>query len=120
MSNHKFWNTQPVNADPILEEVNEIDNNEIVKINPENIPIIPYTLPENFEWVNFNLTDDNDLELLYQFINNYYKENVDTKIYFNYSKQFIKWYLLVPNFYNDLFIGIKYKNKIVASIFHLW
>lgn len=115
--NHKFWSTQPINTDIILEEENRLDiNKEISQIKLEDVPIIPYALPEGFEWVTFNLSDDSDLELLYQFIHHFYKNNTDTKIYFNYSKQFLKWYLLTSNHYNDLFIGVKCKSKIVASI----
>jgi glycylpeptide N-tetradecanoyltransferase len=106
MNSHKFWNTQPVNS-------NTNNNHEIIKVDLNQVPLKPYSLPEGFEWINFDLSED----LLYQFINKFYKDDVDTKRYFNYSKEFIKWYLSTPSYnYNDLFIGIKANDKIVASI----
>lgn len=96
-----FWSTQPVKNN------NENLNEEVLDI--ENIVLKDNKLPEFFEWVELNLDDFN------LFLKNNYNDPND-KIRFNYSTELIKHNLLVPNYINELFIGITYKNKLVASI----
>ena len=98
MSGHIFWDTQPI----------DISKNDI------NI-MQPYNLPDNFEWVNLNI--NNDIDIIYNFLASYYVNNINALRKFHYSKDFLKWFLIQSNNIPDLLIGVKYNNKIYATIF---
>lgn len=109
---HKFWGTQPIDISK-----NTFNNAELVK--PVNIQQEPYKLPDDFEWYIFDITNNSttDLTTIYDFLLSYYVDDVDAQRRFHYSKEFLQWILTPPNYYKDLLLGIKYKGKIVATIF---
>jgi len=107
---HKFWKTQPIDTSK-----KSIENKEIETINIELVEKNPYKLPDKFEWYEFDMNTDTDI--IYNFLLSYYADNPDVKSRFHYSKEFLKWFLMPPNYYKDLLVGIKFNNKIVATIF---
>jgi hypothetical protein len=56
----------------------------------------PYTLPEGFIWDTVDVLDDAQLEDLYQLLNENYVEDGDAMFRFDYSKEFLRWYVPVP------------------------
>jgi glycylpeptide N-tetradecanoyltransferase len=113
MDNHKFWKTQPIdtntkNADKEDKPI------EIVKI--EDVRKDPYSLPEGFEWSNINLSNDLDIKEFCDFLNENYLEEQNLK--FAYSIESIKWMLLIPDYFPELFIAVRLSTgkKIVATI----
>lgn len=109
MDNHKFWKDQPI----ALGTSSENKAIEFKKI--DDIQKSPYLLPDGYNWYTFNLNDDKDLDELYIFLLNYYVNNIEATKKFHYSKKLLKWFLC-NNKYNDLIIGVKYKNKLLATI----
>jgi glycylpeptide N-tetradecanoyltransferase len=109
MDNHKFWKDQPI----AVGTSSENKPIEIKKI--DDINKLPYSLPDGYNWYTFNLNDDKDLDELYNFLFNYYVNNPEATKKFHYSKKLLKWFLC-NNKYNDLIIGVKYKNKLLATI----
>ena len=107
---HRFWKTQPIETSK-----ETVENKEIEKINIELVEKDPYILPDKFDWYEFDM--NNDIDMIYNFLLSYYADNPDVKTRFHYSKDFLKWFLMPPNYYKDLLIGIKFNNKIVATIF---
>ena len=102
MENHNFWKTQPIL---------NVENKKIDDIDKKAI-----NLPENFSWYQFDLDNDQDLDELYNFLLQYYVLEKTASLRFHYSKNFLKWFLKPKEFYSDLIIGVKYKNKLVATI----
>jgi len=113
MEKHKFWKNQPI------EDINSIEPGKIIN-KPIEIKTVadvqkePYSLPEGYEWHTFNLNDETDLNLIYSFLLEYYVNNPIATKRFHYSKELLKWFLISE--YNDLILGVKYKNKIYATI----
>jgi glycylpeptide N-tetradecanoyltransferase len=109
---HTFWDTQPIQTINNNDYNGPVIDNSLIEKNNQ-----PYKLPDNFYWHTFNLKDDKELDDLYNFLMNYYAESDDTSLRLGYSKELLKWYLIQPNYIKDLHIGIKYNNKIIATIF---
>lgn len=109
---HTFWDTQPIQIEKNINYNGPINNNLEETFDKE-----PFKLPDNFTWHTFDLKNDVELDELYNFLMNYYAESDDETIRLGYSKDLLKWFLLQPNYIKDLHIGIKYNNKLVATIF---
>jgi len=112
MKEHIFWNTQPIDISK-----NSIESKSIKEYNINEIKKEPFPLPDNFEWTLIDLTNDEQLTLFQIFLSNYYYyDDKEPNRYVNYSKDILKWFLMPPNYYPDLIIGVKYKNKLLATI----
>ena len=109
MEKHKFWNNQPIDISK-----NSLENKPVEIKTIEDVRKNSYGLPLEYEWYTFDLNNEDDLDMLYLFLLEYYVNNPDATKRFHYSKELLKW-LLISNF-NDLIIGVKYKNKICATI----
>jgi len=115
----KFWKTQPVPA--INEDTNDagIDG---MAIEPdkesENIKKEPYNLPKQFKWSTLDILKENEIDEVYNLLNENYVEDEDAMFRFDYSKDFLKWALMPPNFYKDWHIGVRVEatNQLVAFI----
>lgn len=112
MKNHKFWNTQPVDISK-----NTLENKSIKDDSIEDIKKTPLNLPDQFQWFIIDINNDNDLNLIYEFLLNYYNDDINVSKRFHYQKEFLRWFLTPPGYYSDLLIGVKYNNKLVATIF---
>ena len=61
------------------------------------------------------MTQQSDIDRLYQFLKTNYVEDEDHMFRFDYSKDFLKWHLTSPNYFKGWFISVvqidKIKNK---------
>jgi glycylpeptide N-tetradecanoyltransferase len=112
MDNHLFWQTQPIDINK-----NNIINEAISVINVNDVCKEPYLLPENYTWCTLNINDDNDLNLIYKFLLDYYNSSKNASKKYHYQKDFLRWFLKPYEYYDDLLVGVKYNNKLVATIF---
>lgn len=108
MNKHLFWDKEPIN------NIKNSNNNNYEILNKEKKKIIhmSYELPENFSWYNFDI--NNDINDIYKFLDKNYIKN--DNLIFNYSREFLKWILSNPNCNKELFVGVKFNDKIVGSI----
>ena len=109
MKERKFWDTQPVVK---VSEANKdykkgpLKSKEDHKITKEKTK-----LPKGFEWREFNLKDDTDIQDLYVLLYENYVEDDGGVFRFNYSKKFLQWALMPPGYDKDLYFGIVYRTK---------
>ena len=118
---YPFWETQPVLQ---FNKESEVKFGEIWKDHKvEELPKEPYALPEEgLEWKDVDMTKQNEIDKLYEFLKNNYVEDEDHMFRFDYSKDFLKWHLTSPNYCTDWLISIvqldtkKNKKKMVGFI----
>ncbi|CAH6421324.1 Myristoyl-CoA:protein N-myristoyltransferase [uncultured virus] len=105
----KFWNTQPV---PKINEIisgseGPIDFDKTSeKASSEN-----FALPDDFEWINIDMKNDVDSQKVSDFLNYNYLEDKNGNFRLHYSKDFLKWFIIGPNYQNDLCIGVQVKKS---------
>ena len=85
---YKFWKTQ------LVPQFDENTSNKLGPIKPEFKPeeIIkePYPLPEKeMEWVLVDISKENELKILYEFLHEYYYEVEEYKE--SYSLELLRW-----------------------------
>ncbi len=97
MTEHKFWNLQPVNQNNILPygQIKELEK----RINE-------YKLPDGYFWIQLDITDDGILTRCCDFLKENYAEDSCGKFRFNYSKEFLRYALIVPNWKPNWIIGV--------------
>ncbi|KAI9788021.1 MAG: glycylpeptide N-tetradecanoyltransferase [Candelina submexicana] len=114
MKSYKFWQTQPVPSfdDPKVEE------GPIKIIEPENVPQEPSPLPEGFEWVTMDLTEQKQLDEVYELLNGHYVEDEEAMFRFRYSVSFLNWALKSPGWRKEWHVGVRVSQsqKLVAFI----
>lgn len=114
----KFWKTQPVPE--INEDTNDAGEDGLPIIpdkSKDQIKKIPYKLPEGFEWTIVDVTKEKELEEVYHLLNENYVEDEDAMFRFDYSRPFLKWALMPPDFDKSWHLGVRTKtNKLVAFI----
>ena len=109
---YKFWNTQLVpqfykrasfELGPIKTEFKE-----------EDIKKNPYELPQNMEWVEIDMTKEEELNKVYEFLEKNYEDSIDYKE--NYNKEFLRWqFSPIKNIkYKNIIISIQLNKKIIA------
>lgn len=90
MSEYKFWNTQPVPK--FGEEVEEkIEEGPFKIIDLARVPKDPSQLISGFEWVTMDMTDDNEVDDVFELLSKNYVEDDDATFRFNYSRSLLKW-----------------------------
>ncbi|KAE9366680.1 N-myristoyl transferase [Stipitochalara longipes BDJ] len=116
MANYKFWQTQPVPK--FGESSTEVEEGPIKVYGVEAVPKEAPPLLEGFEWVTMDLTDDKQLEELFQLLYGHYVEDDEAMFRFNYSVSFLKWALLCPGWTAEWHVGIRATSsrKLVAFI----
>ena len=108
--NYKFWSTQPV---PQFNKECEVKFGEIWKDHKvEDLEKEPLALPEGFEWKNVDLSKQNELDKLYEFLKSNYVEDDDHMFRFDYSKDFLKWHLNPPGYYPEWLISVVREDKV--------
>nr|CCA19825.1 glycylpeptide Ntetradecanoyltransferase 2 putative [Albugo laibachii Nc14] len=112
---HVFWNTQPV---PKLDEF----PGEHEAVNPNRdiaqVRAQAYAMPQGFHWVVIDLKDDTQAQEVYQLLTENYVEDDGNTFRFDYSIDFLKWALLVPDYNPEWHIGVRNEktNKLMAFI----
>merc|ERR1719361_1734156 len=89
-----------------LEDIGPIEEKTV-----EDISVDPYPLDPNFEWYALDLTDDNDLDNLYNLLSKHYVEDDDNMFRFNYSREFLRWALMPPNFLQNWHLAVRVKKS---------
>ena len=87
-----------------------ITDNERISLTEENI-----NLSDNFIWYDINPKSDTDINDLYKFLYDNYNDTGD-KFGLHYTIELLQWYLSNPNYFTNLFLVVKYKEKIVGSV----
>jgi|GEM_PF-2635666 len=111
---HKFWDTQPVPKGEVEKNVGPLDEvKTVAEVRQE-----PYGLPAGFQWSTLNIDDTNELTEVYNLLNENYVEDYDACFRFDYSREFLKWALQAPGFYQNWHVGIRQSsnNKLLAMI----
>lgn len=98
---YKFWNTQPVLK---LNEINNIDG----QIEPDkkilDIKQNQFDLPDNFEWIKYDLNDVENCKFIANFLDKYYVEDANGEFRLHYDAEFIEW---IYKNSNHVAIGVK-------------
>ena len=121
---HKFWDTQPTNnyeeevekkkekkGNPEEEEESQkpkkLVNEAVEDTSKKVIRQKPLKLIKGFQWYNLNLTNAKELNELYELLRNNYVEDSASTFRFNYTKPFLQWALLTPNYNPQYHISIR-------------
>jgi len=118
---YEFWESQPV---PQFNKDAPVEFGEIWKDHKvEDLRKTPFDLPEEgLEWKDVDMTQQNEIDKLYEFLKTNYVEDEDHMFRFDYSKDFLKWHLTSPNYFPEWLISIvqldtkKNKKKMVGFI----
>jgi len=113
MEKHNFWKTQPIQNTTIKEKLNT--TSDIIELNDDMFGKSEINLPEHFTFQVINSENKIDMDDFYNFLyENYNQKGDDTGLH--YSKESLKWYLDNPKNFKDMFLFVKYKNKVVGTI----
>eukprot|EP00826_Nyctotherus_ovalis_P050199 TRINITY_DN6131_c0_g1_i8.p1 TRINITY_DN6131_c0_g1~~TRINITY_DN6131_c0_g1_i8.p1 ORF type:complete len:326 (-),score=82.08 TRINITY_DN6131_c0_g1_i8:470-1447(-) len=107
MSKHRFWSTQPVMQFDDLDR-KDLPTGPIKKIDPKDVPLHPYPLPEGLEWteIDVNTKDLDDVYVLLR--ENYIEEAVDFRMKF--TPEYLKWVFSPPGHHKEWCIGVRNKD----------
>ncbi len=109
---YKFWDTQLV--PPFNEEIP-------LKLGPiktdfkeEDLKKEPYELPENMEWVDIDITKEEELDKVYEFLHSNYLEPTEYKE--QYNKEFLRWQFspIKNNKHKNILISIQINKEIIG------
>ncbi|OQU95680.1 protein N-myristoyltransferase, domain-containing protein isoform 2 [Cladophialophora immunda] len=119
MASYKFWATQPV---PRFDEKAGKDKPDgpIKEVIPELVPKTAAPLPEGYEWVELDLTNDEEIKEVYKLLSLHYVEDDHAMFRFNYSAVFLDWALKSPDWKKSWHVGVRAKGPsrlLVATIF---
>jgi len=101
----KFWINEPVNK----EEYSSFINGKIMILKQD---ILTHYLPNHLRWITLDITDDNTLNLVYQFLSENYITDVNKMYRLDYSKEFIRWSWMSPGYNKELHLGLVCINPI--------
>ncbi|KAL9103477.1 MAG: hypothetical protein Q9163_001473 [Psora crenata] len=115
MASYKFWQTQPV---PRFDDERQAEEGAIKEIDPEKVPKEPPPILEGFEWVTMDLSDEKQLEEVYELLRGHYVEDDEAMFRFNYSASFLNWALKAPGWRKEWHVGVRASKpqKLVAFI----
>ncbi|OCL00735.1 peptide N-myristoyl transferase [Cenococcum geophilum 1.58] len=115
MASHAFWRTQPV---PSFEEAGLVEDGPIKMIEIDKVEKEPSQMYPGFEWVTMDLSDENQLEEVYDLLSNHYVEDDEAMFRFKYSSSFINWTLKAPGWRQEWHVGVRASEsrKLVAFI----
>lgn len=102
---HSFWKDQPV---PKYASEDDLDANKgYLPEFIENVRTTPLDLPGGYEWITFDLLDDPELQIVHDFLKDYYIEDTDGTFKFHYSPDSLRWCMCPPGYSKTLHIGVK-------------
>ncbi|KAJ9621133.1 uncharacterized protein PV06_05633 [Exophiala oligosperma] len=119
MASYKFWQTQPV---PRFDERpdSEKPDGPIKEVIPELVPKTAAPLPEGYEWVELDMTNEAEVKEVYNLLTLHYVEDDHAMFRFNYSAVFLDWAVKSPDWKKSWHIGVRAKGPsrlLVATIF---
>jgi glycylpeptide N-tetradecanoyltransferase len=107
---HVFWDTQPVvhlSTDKPGNKCGPIEAKEV-----KDVRSIPLQLPDGFEWTAIDLTNDKEMEEVFELLKENYVEDTDNMFRFKYSIEFLRWALMIPGYKKEWILGCRViKNK---------
>ncbi|KAG9789956.1 Glycylpeptide N-tetradecanoyltransferase [Exophiala dermatitidis] len=118
MASYKFWGTQPVPK--FDEKLEDKPDGPIKDVTPEMVPKEAAPLPEGYEWVELDMTNEGEIKEVYKLLSQHYVEDDHAMFRFNYSAVFLDWALKSPGWKKNWHIGVRAKGPsrlLVASIF---
>lgn len=103
---HKFWSTQPVLS---LSETLQIEESGPIDVQKSvgDVKNEEYNMPAGFKWVSIDIEDPNELQEVYNLLNENYVEDDDNMFRFDYSKPFLQWALTPPGYIKDWHVGVR-------------
>jgi|EP00505_MAST-04D_sp_SCG-Rhode-Island_P003098 glycylpeptide N-tetradecanoyltransferase len=108
---HKFWDTQPVPK--LSEDTSMVEEgtsvNPILTVDDVSPDCLP--LPKGFEWVSMDVTNDEQVDEIYDLLYKNYVEDDDNMFRFDYSREFLKWALQPPGYFPDWHVGVRQSNN---------
>lgn len=112
-----FWDTQPVTK--LLDTKGKvIVQGAIEPREAEDARKEPYALPVTFEWSIIDITNDTELNEVYDFLKENYVGDSTGAYRFRYTPNFLRWALTPPNYQKEWIIGVRVKSnkKLVGFI----
>lgn len=88
MGSYKFWQTQPV---PKFGEDPKMEEGPLRLQKVEDVPKEPAPLVAGFEWVEMDLTSEEEIKEVYELLNGHYVEDDEAMFRFNYSPSILRW-----------------------------
>lgn len=88
IASYKFWQTQPV---PHFDDSSNATGGPIKVIDPEKVSKEPDQLIEGFEWATLDLTNETELQELWDLLTYHYVEDDNAMFRFRYSQSFLHW-----------------------------
>ena len=64
-------------------------------------------MPKGFEWTELDITNEDELEQVYDLLHKNYVEDDDCMFRFDYSHEFLKWALTPPGFQKSFHLGVR-------------
>ena len=115
MASYKFWQTQPV---PRFDETQKVEEGPIKAIDLEQVSKEPRALPDLYEWVTMDLTNEKELHEVHELLSGHYVEDDDATFRLTYSASFLKWALKSPGWRKEWHVGVRVtkSKKLVAFI----
>jgi glycylpeptide N-tetradecanoyltransferase len=100
---HKFWSTQPV-----TQSKNEVViEGPIQPVHTEDVRTKPYNLPPEYQWVDLDVTDNDQINDLHKLLLDHYVEDDESSIRLAYSKPFLSWALTPPAWDKTWHVGVR-------------
>ncbi len=117
---YKFWNTQPVPKfkEPNLLQTTDGENGEALSEGPilpdkvcrASAKEEPEKLLDQFEWCLVDVEEEDELQELFELMDNHYVEDTEGSFRFKYSPTFLRWALKPPGWKKDWHIGVRTKS----------
>ncbi|KAM0938263.1 putative glycylpeptide N-tetradecanoyltransferase [Dioscorea sansibarensis] len=118
VTQHRFWETQPVGQFRDLGDTSLPEGPIEVPTPLSEVRRDPYNLPAPYEWTTCDIDDDHTCTEVYNLLTQNYVEDDENMFRFNYSKEFLRWALRPPGYFKSWHIGVRAKasQKLVAFI----
>ncbi len=93
MASYKFWKTQPVPKFGEDEKPGgkKVEEGPIQTLTVEEVPKDPPPLVDGFEWDTIDLTDDTQVQEVFELLSGHFVEDGEAMFRFRYSKSILKW-----------------------------
>ncbi|ESQ39354.1 hypothetical protein EUTSA_v10001717mg [Eutrema salsugineum] len=103
---HKFWETQPVVQYKDIGDTSLPEGPIEPATQLSEVRQVPYKLPTGLKWTTCDLSDDDMLTEVWNFLNNYLCEEYYNRRYI-LSKEYLRWILLPPGYKQSLHVGVR-------------
>ncbi|ERS98471.1 hypothetical protein HMPREF1624_05255 [Sporothrix schenckii ATCC 58251] len=122
MASYKFWQTQPVpkfgEDEAGAGKKKSVTEGPIQAMTVDDVPKERPPLVDGFEWDTVDLTDDVQLQEVFDLLMGHFVEDGEAMFRFRYSKSILKWAMMSPGWKKAWHIGVRatQSRKLVAFI----